>query len=234
MSEEADISVIDVDTKLSGRRISADYIADAMRQAINSGNLPDGAVLNQVALATHFGVSRVPVREALRQLQAEGLVESRAHRLTTVRGTDLERLVEVFSLRALVEGWLIEQAVARMSAPIVEAARQLNERLRDEADHTKWLELNKEFHMLLYRPSGAVVAMEMLDPLRSRSERYTRLWSRGSGIHRPQETCAEHEHILDLVESGDAAAARAAVEAHVLHTRDRVVEAGRRARGAAR
>lgn len=228
MDGTADLSVIEVATSLSGRRTTADYVAEAMRHAINSGQLPDGASLNQVELAAHFGVSRVPVREALRQLQAEGLVEMRAHHLTLVRGTDVERLNEVFALRALLEGWLLEQAVGRMDDETLAAARGINDRLRDEDDHAKWLALNREFHEVLYAKSGAETALEILGQLRSRSERYTRLWSRGPGVHRPEEAVAEHAHILDLIAVGDAAGARAAVEAHVLHTRDRVVEAGRK------
>lgn len=226
MSAQVDLSVIDVGTTQLGRRISADYIADALRNAINSGQIPDGAELNQVELAARFGVSRVPVREALRQLQAEGLIESRAHRLSLVRGTDPARLVEVFSLRALLEGWLVEQAVPNIDADIIAAARAVNERLRNETDHPSWLELNKEFHQLLLKPSGAVAAFEMLDPLRMRSERYTRLWSRGNGVHRPLQTYTEHDEILRLIEAGDAAGARAASEEHVRHTCDAVLEAG--------
>jgi len=68
---ETDLSGIRLQADLSDRRITADYVADALRQAIHRGDLADGAVLNQAALAAHFGVSRVPVREAMRQLQAE-------------------------------------------------------------------------------------------------------------------------------------------------------------------
>ncbi|HXT94208.1 MAG TPA: GntR family transcriptional regulator [Trebonia sp.] len=228
MHGTADVSLIEIEPLLSGRRTTPDYIAEATRRAINSGRLPDGATINQAELAARFGVSRVPVREALRQLQAEGLVELRVHHLAVVRGMDVERLIEVFSVRALLEGWVIEQAASRIDATILDAAREINERLRNEDDHVKWLELNAEFHALLYSRSGAKTAMEMLDSLRSRSERYTRLWSHGLGVHRPEETVAEHAHIIDLLAQGDGVGARAAVEAHVLHTRDRVVEAGRK------
>lgn len=227
MSEHVDLSVIDVETALLGRRISADYIADALRRAINSGQLGDGAQLNQVDLASHFGVSRVPVREALRELQAEGLIESRAHRLSSVRGTDPSRLVEVFSLRALIEGWLVERAVPNIDAETVAAAREINERLRNERHHPSWLELNRDFHALLFRAANAEEGLTLLEPLRMRSERYSRMWSKGDGVHRPGETCAEHDQILELIEKGDAAGARVASEQHVLHTCDAVVEAGR-------
>lgn len=227
MPESVDLSVVDVQSTMLGRRITADYIADALRDAINTGQIPDGADLNQVELAARFGVSRVPVREALRQLQAEGLVEARAHRLSQVRGTDPVRLLEVFSLRALIEGWLVEQAVPKIDAGILAQARAVNERLRGESDHPSWLELNTEFHRLLFAPAGAEVGIELLEPLRKRSERYTRMWSRGSGIHRPEQTCAEHDEILRLIEAGDTAGARTASETHVMHTCEAVLAAGK-------
>lgn len=226
MSADVDLSVIDVAAAQQGRRITADYIADALRNAINSGQFPDGAELNQVELAARFGVSRVPVREALRLLQAEGLVDSQAHRLVQVRGTTPSRLLEVFSLRGLIEGWLVEQAVPRIDGATIATARAINERLRRETDHPAWLELNTEFHRLLFKAAGAETAMELLEPLRQRSERYARLWSQGNGVHRPGQTCAEHDEILRLIEAGDAAGARTASVEHVRHTCEAVLAAG--------
>src|SRR5207244_9359026 len=90
--------------------------------------------------------------------------------------------------------------------------RELEAELRDEDDHARWLELNARFHRLLYEPSGAQTALELVDQLRARGERYVRLWSRGSGIHRPVEVSREHQEILRLVEQRDAAGARRAGE----------------------
>jgi DNA-binding GntR family transcriptional regulator len=70
--------------ELTDRRTTSDQIADTLREAILTGEFDDGEELNQVALAKHFNVSRVPIREALRQLQAEGLVTAKAHQRTVV------------------------------------------------------------------------------------------------------------------------------------------------------
>ncbi len=226
MDGRTNLTGIKLDDEFRDRRITADYVADALREAIHSGDLADGAVLNQAAIAAHFGVSRVPVREAMRELQAEGLIETRAHRLAVVRGLDLERIVEIYSLRALLEGWLLEQAVPRTDPDRVEQARVLNAEMRDETDHARWLELNAHFHRTLYEPSGAQTTLELLDQLRARAERYTRLWGRGAGLHRPDETSAEHDEILELVRCGNGAGARAAIERHILHTRERVIAHG--------
>lgn len=208
-----------------------DIVADSIREAINEGKLPDGAVLNQANLAIRFGVSRVPIREAMRQLQAEGLIESHAHKIAVVRSTTVEQLTEIFSLRALIEGWVIEQAVGRIDDDRAARARAINERLRIEPDHEAWLDLNTEFHDTLYEAAGCEAAMGILEPLRLRLGRYTKLWSFGAGdVHYPMEACAEHDEILASVVAGDAARARVLTEAHVHHTRDRVIEAGRRVR----
>lgn len=221
-----DLSSIKLQADFSDRRITADYVADALRQAIHRGDLADGAVLNQAALAAHFGVSRVPVREAMRQLQAEGLIETRAHRLAIVRALDLERIVEIYDLRAVLEGFVIERAVPRIGGTVLRDAEAIEEQMRDSVDHAQWLELNARFHRLLYAPSGAETTLELIDQLRVRGERYVRLWSQGGGLHRPAEAGQEHAEIVALIGAGDAAGARAAIERHIHHTRDRLVAQG--------
>ncbi|HET8672433.1 MAG TPA: GntR family transcriptional regulator [Thermoleophilaceae bacterium] len=227
MRETTDLTDVKLQTGLRERRITADYVAEALRAAIHRGDLADGAVLNQAAIASHFGVSRVPVREAMRQLQAEGLITTRAHRLAVVRSLSLERIVEIYDLRALLEGYVIERAVPKIDAALLKKLTTLEKEMRDVADHPRWLELNARFHQMLYEPADAEVTLELIEQLRARAERYVRLWSKGAGIHRPKEAGREHARILKLVEQGDGAGARQAIEEHVRHTRDRVIERGR-------
>src|SRR5947209_5883284 len=159
----------------------------------------------------------------MRQLQAEGLIETRAHRLAIVRGLDLDRIVEIYDLRALIEGYLIERAAPLIDGATLREARALEAEMRDVGDHVRWLELNARFHRMLYEPSGAETTLELVDQLRARGERYVRLWSRGSGVHRPVEVSREHREILRLVARRDAAAARRAIEEHIAHTRDDLI-----------
>ena len=221
-----DLSSIELQGGMRDRRITADYVAEALRESIQRGDFADGAVLNQAAIAAHFGVSRVPVREAMRQLQAEGLIESRAHRVAIVRALDFERVVEIYDIRALLEGYAAERAVPHVDAALLDVLRRLELKMRAVDDHARWLELNAELHRRLYAPSGAETTIELIDQLRARAERYVRLWSRGGGVHRPVEAGREHEEILRLAGNGDAAGVRDAIVQHVRHTRDRIAATG--------
>lgn len=231
MSTPPDLSGIKVTSALGAdRRTTADHVAAVLRDAIHNGELADGTPLSQAAIAEKLGVSRVPVREAMRELRAEGLIESRAHHLAVVRGISVRRLDELYTMRALLEGWLIEQATPRIDAARLERARALNEEMRAEEDADRWLEINAEFHTTLYEAAGSALALEILEPLRQQSERYSRLWGADVRVHRPGGEAADHhDQILARVAAGDAAGARLVVESHIRATRDRVIEQGRRA-----
>lgn len=212
-----------VSKELQDRRRTSDYILDALREAIYDGSLPDGAVLNQVAVADHFGVSRVPVREAMRQLEAEGLINAEAHRRPVVRGLTLDRVLEIFDLRAMVEGYLVEKATPHIDKRYLDELANLIEGMDGKLDHRSWLSLNARFHQALYEPSQAITALQMAEQLRGRAERYLRMWSAGRGVHRNAEASREHERILEYVRTGDAFSARREVEQHIIHTRDEII-----------
>lgn len=204
--------------ELRNRRTTSDHIADALRQAISSGQLEDGAVLNQVELAEHFGVSRVPVREAMRRLEAEGLIEASAHRRAVVRGLSLERIAEAYELRGLLEGHLAAAAVPNMDRARLDRLSRLNRQLREATDHARYLELNAAFHQTLYEAAGRPLAMELVENLRLRAERYVQMWSRGRGLDRARQVVREHAAIIRAARQGDAEGCGAAVREHIEHT----------------
>jgi DNA-binding GntR family transcriptional regulator len=233
MVRGADLSGIKPDPKLAGRRITADYVADDLREAIQSGALEDGAVLNQAALAAHFGVSRVPVREAMRQLQAEGLIDAQAHQLAVVRGLSLERIAEIYDNRALLEGYLTQRAVPRMGQDAVKELRAAEKVMRPVTDHSEWLRLNAAFHDIILREARDETGLELVNQLKSRAQRYVRMWSGGEGVHEPEDAGREHVLIIERIAAGDADGARETVERHIRHTGERLVAYGRSLRAAA-
>lgn len=188
-----------------------------------TGRLEDGQELNQVALAEQFGVSRVPIREALRQLQAEGLITAAPHRRAVVAGLTLDGLLEIFEARVLLEAYLLDMVLDRGHAD-VDALRRICDAAEGDLSHDEWLARNREFHQMLYRGSGSRIALVLVDQLAARIQRYLHLWSSGTGVRRERQANAEHRSILDAVERRDGDRARLELELHISHTRDQVVE----------
>jgi DNA-binding GntR family transcriptional regulator len=168
------LAQLEFDPALRERRTASDYVAEALRSAIFNGQFADGEELNQVELANHFNVSRVPVREALRRLQAEGLVSAEAHRRAVVIGLTHERIVEIFEIRGLLEGYMLEKAAPSLDAARIARLRGLCDEMDSMEDHGAWLERNREFHRVLLEASGARTAMSIVEQLTIQVERYQR------------------------------------------------------------
>lgn len=221
-----DLSSIRLDVSFPGRRITADFVADSLREAIQQGTIAVGAVLNQAAIAEHFSVSRVPVREAMRQLFAEGLIELKAHHVAIVRGLTFEHFSEIYDNRALIEGYLLERAVSNIPPEVIKKLRVKEKAMRLESNHLKWLKLNADFHRTMNQYANDSIGLELITQLKARAERYVNIWSGGQGMHRPEEAGSEHVEILDRISEGDAVGARMAVERHIRSTGERLVAYG--------
>src|SRR4051812_31919642 len=115
------------DPNLRERKTITDYLATALRTAIHDGQFADNEELNQVELAEFFGVSRVPIREALRQLQAEGLVQAIAHHRTVVAGMNLPQITEAIEMRAVLEAHLLRKAGEHFEKTDIDGLRKICE-----------------------------------------------------------------------------------------------------------
>jgi len=211
----AAVRQLEVDPALQERRTTSDYVADSLRAAIIEGQFDDGEELNQVELARHFRVSRVPVREALRRLEAEGLISAEAHRRAVVVGFSPKRVQEIFELRALLEGFLLEQAAPVIGPERIAELRGLCDTMDTTDDQGRWLELNHTFHQQLLAPSESLTALALVDQLRGQVGRYVR---RYGVLSRTQEASLEHRQIVDALEAGDVPLARRALEEHIAQT----------------
>jgi DNA-binding GntR family transcriptional regulator len=207
---------------LDDRRSFSENIAIWLRSAIRSGELADGSELNQIALADQFGVSRVPVREAMRQLQAEGWIDAKRHQRAVVRGISRERILEILELRAVIETFLIQKTVATITDAELQRLGGLCDEMDVTSDHPHWLELNGTFHSALYASAKCVTATELLEGLSAQVERYVR--AHGEDISRNGEAGAEHRAILAAVGRRDVAEAQRLAQAHIGHTTQRFRE----------
>ncbi|MDB6047970.1 MAG: GntR family transcriptional regulator [Pseudomonas sp.] len=125
-------------------------IEEKLRNAILDGRIPSGIALRQQELATLFGVSRMPVREALRQLEAQSLVRVEPHKGAVVAPLVGEDAVEAYSLRLLLEAEALRLSIPLLDAQDIAVARTYIEMLEAETDYTQMGKLNRLFHMALY------------------------------------------------------------------------------------
>jgi len=204
---------------LADRRTISEHVADSLRTAIRRGELPAGAELNQIALAAQYGTSRAPVREAMRQLQAEGWIEGRPHQRAVVREMSSEQVVEMLEIRAVLEDYLIRRTVPKASAESLDALDARCDEMDAANDHSRWLDLNRAFHCALHEPSGALTAIALVEQLSSQVEHYVR--ERGENIAHEGEAVAEHRAIVQAVRNRDVATARKLIHAHIAHTLNR-------------
>src|SRR5262245_26698994 len=208
------------DPGLRERKTTTDYLAAALRTAIYDGQFADGEELNQVELANFFNVSRVPIREALRQLQAEGLVHIIAHHRTVVAELTVAQILELIEMRAVLESHMV-----RKSAPNLD--RSALRRLRDLCDETdlirdygsRWVLKNWEFHRLLYGAAQSQAMTETVERIHLKIERYAR---QAGSAARQRQAAAEHRQIVSAIERKNYAKASALTERHILHTGEEI------------
>lgn len=203
------------DPALRERKTTTDHIAAALRTAIYDGQFADGEELNQVELAQYFNVSRVPIREALRQLQAEGLVRIVAHRKTLIVGLSLDEIVELMETRAVLEAHLVRRRGPLLDAPTLARLTRLCDEMDALTDYgSPWVLKNWEFHRTLYG-GGSKTMIDLVERIHIQLERYTR---QAGTEERRRAAAAEHRDIVRLIERQDYAGASALLLNHVLHT----------------
>ena len=129
-----------------------EYARQAVRRLILGGQLTGGTRLLQTELARRLQVSTTPVREALRDLAAEGLVFFDPHRGAIVRSLDLDEVREIYELRMLLEPVMVRRVIDQLSDEALGRAQDLQDRMDTETDAMAWIELNREFHAVFYEP----------------------------------------------------------------------------------
>ncbi len=204
------------DRALEHRRSITDIVASVLRDAIITGVLQAGEELNQVELARQFGVSRVPVREAIRMLEAERLVISQPHKRTVVSALTPSTLGEIFDVRIYLETSAMGAAIPRMTADVLAELDDLVAQMDGEVDHRTWMRLNDQFHDTLYRLSGKEFINSLIRQLRQHVERY--FWAGGHSVRRNRPANAEHRRILDACRTGDVPRAQDELRRHLSAT----------------
>lgn len=197
------------------QRVTAhDFVYDTLRRAILSGALPGGARLVQADIASQLSVSTTPVREALRDLAAEGLVVFNAHTGAIVRELDVEELEELYDIRKALEPLAIERAAARITPEELAAASALAKAMEQENDPAAWAALNRTFHGLLEDAAHASFIQSVLKGVQD----ICAIYVAHSLIREPNRIAVgniEHRELLAALAKGDAAKATSILLEHL-------------------
>lgn len=190
---------------------------DALRAAIMNGRLRPGDRLKEVELSEQLGISRAPVREALRQLEHEGLVVSLPYRATEVLGISQEEIAEVLvPIRLTLETFAFRRALPLLSEDDVAALRKLVQNMRQAAesgDLESLAEADVRFHELVIERSGQPHCLQIWRSIQPRVRAYFR---RDAPIHsRPQEVADEHQELLDVLLDGEEALVLDTLRRHI-------------------
>lgn len=189
-------------------------VADRIRNAIVAGELPGGTRLVQADLAQSLDVSITPVREALRDLIAEGLVDFDAFRAATVHKTSLAELEELYELRRILVPIAVRAAVVNITPEELDVAESLARAMKAELEPTMWVQMNRSFHHLLDDASGRPRLQEILSRLADLSALYVGLSISGVEGRRIQGD-RDHIELVDRYRARDVEGAVALALSHL-------------------
>jgi DNA-binding GntR family transcriptional regulator len=196
-----------------------------LRECILDGTLEPGTKLSQVALAEQLGVSRTPLREVLRMLQEEGLVEIEPNQRTKVAGLDPQELDELYASRILLETLALSLTIDSFTPADTKQAKALLAGMRTAArkgDFRTWFGSHSQFHGLMYTGVGDPMRRQ-LATFADRSIRYIRIYQLSEPNSWQMAGDAEHQAILDAVVAHDRPAALTSLAHHLARTAERVL-----------
>jgi DNA-binding GntR family transcriptional regulator len=196
----------------------ADIVYERLRDEIMRGDIEDGSRLSQVHLAEKYGVSRIPIREALRRLQAESLVIATPYHPYVVRRVTGGQVLQLVDIRAALEDLALSQREPLTREEIAEL-RKINAQLSKGRDGDTFLTLDRKFHQLIEGPGTMVV--EILDDVRDKVHKY--MSSMVSSKPGRATAAAEHTALIEALEAKDMDLARRLTREHVMKSRDYIV-----------
>ena len=204
------------------RQTTSEAVAAQLRYEVQRGILAPGCRLRQGEVATRFGVSTTPVREAFQLLQAEGLVRTDPHRGTEVFQPTAAEVREAYEIRKVLEAMAIEKAMPNITDELVAELDSILDQMSKVKDEREWLELNYSFHFRQYEASGWPKLCSILANIRDASSGYMYMVifeARKSG-----RSEIDHRQIMDAIKARDVPRAQKAIVNHLHQTVEQVVK----------
>ena len=201
----------------------ADQVFEKLEDDIITGIYPRGEVLTELKLVEQLGVSRTPIREALRRLEQERLIKE-SGKGSVVMGITVEDLVDIMEIRQRIEGSAAAYATRNLTPEGVEELKRINE-LQDfyyeKKDMDRLREMDDQFHDTIYELSGSTILADALRPLHKKTQRYRRLAN--DDTDRLKASVTQHKNILNAIISGDAELAQSAIEEHIKSAKEHMI-----------
>jgi DNA-binding GntR family transcriptional regulator len=200
------------------QRVSVvDNVTARLRGALLAGEIKPGERIKVAELERSFGVSHIPIREAVRRLEAEGLIVALPQRAAVAAGVDLDDLAGLYDLRRIIECDVIRRSVAAMTGEQVQTVRVALEELEvvaQDHDSPKFWELHNAFHWALIEPGASPWIRRMLEQLWFASQRYVRLFVSAT----LEDAMADHRELSRLSERRDGDGAASLLRSHLDRT----------------
>lgn len=198
------------------RQSLPETLAESLRERILNGEFKEGESLIQETIATEYGVSRMPVREAFKELEASGLITTQIHKGSVVKSIPPEQIEELFDLRALLESELLERSLPKMTDTHFAATKRLLPQLEAayvNDDIAQWGRLNWLFHESLYAAADRVQTLAIVQGINVQTDRYIRLQLLLTAGKKEAEV--DHRELLKLCEAGDVKKAVQFLRKHI-------------------
>lgn len=192
----------------------SDIILQHLRDAIVTGALDEGAPIRQDEVAALFKVSKIPVREALKQLEAEGFVTFQRNRGAVVASLSEPEITQIFEVRAILESNALRLSVPNMTDADLDESTAHCRAFEDEQDVSRWADLNWNFHSSLYQAADRPYLLQMIRTVNDRLERYLRVQLTVSGGH--ELAAREHADILAACKAGNPDRAAGLIFDHII------------------
>lgn len=198
----------------SGARIAA-----ALRDEILGGGYRPGERIRQQELAGRHSASRVPVREALRMLEAEGLVTIVANAGSWVSRLSVKECTEMYEMRERLEPLLLRYSTEALSAEALDRLAQLADAMQHSADVEEFLARDREFHLLCYAATNTLMLSDTIVQLWNRTQHYRRAYVRMFRAEGDDSVHHEHQLLVAALRNRDAAYAEQVLAGHIRRTR---------------
>jgi DNA-binding GntR family transcriptional regulator len=192
---------------------TSETVAAILREAILRGLFQGGQQLHQEEIAAHLGVSRLPVREALRQLEQEGLVVYRLNRGAVVSELSADEVQEIYEIRCSLESLALRLAIPHLTPDDFQRATTILDTTDRETDVSQWGKLNRDFHTLLYAPARRSRLLSLITALHRNVDRYLRMEM--VVLAYKERSQQEHRLILEACQQRDSSTAVTLLTQHI-------------------